>query len=201
MKKGIGFATFMHGAGFTGSGEVHLASVVAVEATAEGTRPRADREHRDRPGHEHDLLADRRRRARHRLPDDVESCSRTPRVVPNSGPTVASRTCMVVGKLVETAALGVRQTLIDAGYLPADAHARRVPARRAGATSRAFGAAARRRASTSRRPGCGGTTRSTQGDAYGTYAWAVYVAEVTVDIDDLGDRASTISSPCRRSAR
>ena len=36
VKKGIGFATFMHGAGFTGSGEEHLASVVDVEATPEG---------------------------------------------------------------------------------------------------------------------------------------------------------------------
>ena len=35
-KKGIGLATFMHGAGFTGSGEVHLASVVAVEGTPDG---------------------------------------------------------------------------------------------------------------------------------------------------------------------
>ena len=35
-RKGIGFATFMHGAGFTGSGEDHLASIVDVEATAEG---------------------------------------------------------------------------------------------------------------------------------------------------------------------
>ena len=29
--------------------------------------------------------------------------------VPNSGPTVASRTCMIVGKLVESAALGLQQ--------------------------------------------------------------------------------------------
>src|SRR4030095_7875095 len=35
-RKGIGFATFMHGAGFTGSGEDHLASVVDVEATKDG---------------------------------------------------------------------------------------------------------------------------------------------------------------------
>src|ERR1700720_2267750 len=35
-KKGIGFATFMHGAGFTGSGEDYLKSVVGLEATAEG---------------------------------------------------------------------------------------------------------------------------------------------------------------------
>src|SRR5437899_6387961 len=32
VRKGIGFATFMHGAGFTGAGEDHLKSVVGVEA-------------------------------------------------------------------------------------------------------------------------------------------------------------------------
>ena len=36
--------------------------------------------------------------------DRSRSRSPTPRSVPNSGPTVASRTCMVVGKLVESAA-------------------------------------------------------------------------------------------------
>ncbi len=35
IKKGIGFASFMHGAGFTGSGEVYLQSVVGAEATPE----------------------------------------------------------------------------------------------------------------------------------------------------------------------
>ena len=36
VRRGIGFASFMHGAGFTGSGEVYLQSVVGVEATPEG---------------------------------------------------------------------------------------------------------------------------------------------------------------------
>src|SRR5579864_9144568 len=36
-KKGIGFATFLHGAGFTGSGEEYLASEAALEATRDGT--------------------------------------------------------------------------------------------------------------------------------------------------------------------
>src|SRR5262249_32172921 len=35
-RKGIGFASFMHGAGFTGSGEVFLQSVVGAEANADG---------------------------------------------------------------------------------------------------------------------------------------------------------------------
>src|SRR5262249_4005360 len=36
VQRGMGFACFMHGAGFTGSGEEYLASVVGVEATREG---------------------------------------------------------------------------------------------------------------------------------------------------------------------
>ena len=36
MKRGIGVAAFFHGAGFTGSGERYLASVVGAEGTAEG---------------------------------------------------------------------------------------------------------------------------------------------------------------------
>ena len=39
--------------------------------------------------------------------------------VPNSGPTVASRTIMVVGKLVQSAALGIQQTLAGSGPDPA----------------------------------------------------------------------------------
>ena len=36
IKKGIGFAAFLHGAGFTGSGEEYLASEAMLEATPEG---------------------------------------------------------------------------------------------------------------------------------------------------------------------
>src|SRR5579863_3536139 len=36
VKRGMGLACFFHGAGFTGSGERYLASVVGVEATREG---------------------------------------------------------------------------------------------------------------------------------------------------------------------
>jgi hypothetical protein len=58
-KRGIGFATFMHGAGFTGSGEVYLQSVVSAEAPPKAKceySPPAPRS----AGHEHDLFADRR---------------------------------------------------------------------------------------------------------------------------------------------
>ena len=37
LKKGMGIAAFLHGAGFTGSGERYLNSVVGVEGLADGT--------------------------------------------------------------------------------------------------------------------------------------------------------------------
>ena len=67
VKQGIGFASFLHGAGFTGSGEVHLASVVDVEATAGRPCARARGQHGNRSGHQHDLCADHRRRAGDRI--------------------------------------------------------------------------------------------------------------------------------------
>src|SRR5208283_3900221 len=36
IKRGMGFAAFLHGAGFTGSGEEYLASEAAMEVTREG---------------------------------------------------------------------------------------------------------------------------------------------------------------------
>ena len=46
--------------------------------------------------------------------------------VPNSGPTVASRTVMVVGKLVQSAALGIKQTLISSKLLSESVYRGRV---------------------------------------------------------------------------
>jgi hypothetical protein len=40
--------------------------------------------------------------------------------VPNSGPTVASRTAMIVGKLVERASLQLLDDLREHEHLPAD---------------------------------------------------------------------------------
>jgi CO/xanthine dehydrogenase Mo-binding subunit len=100
--------------------------------------------------------------------------------VPNSGPTVASRTCMVVGKLVESAVLGLKQTLIGGGLL------------QAGYSSEEFQAACRKHVASfgplkafskyQPPPNVFWDDEKYQGDAYGTYAWAVYVAEVSVDL-------------------
>ena len=129
-RRGIGFAAFLHGAGFTGSGEDYLASVVGVEATREGrVRVLAASTEIGQGTNTifSQIAADT---LGHRITSRSKSRSRTRRDVPNSGPTVASRTCMIVGKLVESAALGAEATLLQhrlLGEATAPSFARRVP--------------------------------------------------------------------------
>src|SRR5881394_231639 len=102
IKKGIGFASFMHGAGFTGSGEVYLQSVVGAEATSEGRVKilAASTEIGQGTNTIFAQIAAEALRLDYELFEVIQPDTAN---VPNSGPTVASRTCMVVGKLVESA--------------------------------------------------------------------------------------------------
>ncbi len=100
--------------------------------------------------------------------------------VPNSGPTVASRTCMVVGKLVESAVLGLKQTLIASGHLK-EGYSRSEFQGACGEYMKAHGPL-KAYSKYQPPPNVFWDDEKYQGDAYGTYAWAVYVAEVTVDM-------------------
>ena len=178
VKKGIGFASFMHGAGFTGSGEVHLASVVDVEATADGhVRVLAASTEIGQGTNTifAQIIADTLGIAY----DHVGVAQPDTASVPNSGPTVASRTAMVVGKLVQTAALTLKQTLVDAGLL--DAEAAGDAFTRACRTYVQTHGPLRARSTYQPPPGVQWDDATYRGDAYGTYAWAVYVATVSVD--------------------
>jgi CO/xanthine dehydrogenase Mo-binding subunit len=178
VKKGIGFSTFMHGAGFTGSGEVHLQSVVTVEGTPEGT-VRVLAASTEIGQGTNTIFSQIAAEALGIDCDDVDIVQPDTSVVPNSGPTVASRTCMVVGKLVESAALGVKHALIDAGYLPAS-YSRAEFVSACKHYVNAFGIV---RATSQYQPprGLKWDDEKYVGDAYGTYGWAAYVAEVSVD--------------------
>jgi CO/xanthine dehydrogenase Mo-binding subunit len=178
-RKGIGLATFMHGAGFTGSGELHLKSIVAVEGTADGG-VRVLTSATEIGQGTNTIFSQIAADALGIDADDVEVAQPDTNLVPNSGPTVASRTCMVVGQLVEVAALGVKHALIDAGYLPV-VHTRAEFRRACQRYVEAFGslhATSQYQAP----PGVRWDDEKYVGDAYGTYAWAAYVAEVTVDM-------------------
>jgi CO/xanthine dehydrogenase Mo-binding subunit len=178
IKKGIGFASFLHGAGFTGSGEEYLASEAGMEAMADGSVHILAGSTEMGQG-TNTIFAQIAAEALGLDCEQIKIIQPDTAYVPNSGPTVASRTAMIVGKLVEKAALGLQKSLFDGGFLQSG-----------------YGAADFSRA-------CGeyiakhGTLKSFvkyehprdlhwddqkySGDAYGAYAWAVYVAQVAVD--------------------
>src|SRR5690606_40981671 len=94
--------------------------------------------------------------------------------VPDSGPTVASRTTMVVGKLVERAVLGLRDELQAEGLL-GEAF---TPAQFARACAAWHAARGRLRAASEYQapPGVVWDDATYRGSAYGSYGWAWYVA-------------------------
>jgi len=178
IKRGIGFSSFMHGAGFTGSGEVYLASVVEMEATREGCVRILAASTEIGQGTNtvfSQIAAD----ALGISYDRIEIAQPDTGAVPNSGPTVASRTAMVVGKLVEEAALELKRKLVESGLLcEACAEDEFVRACRRYIETRG---PLRARSQYEPPPGLRWDDTTYSGDAYGTYAWAVYVAEVAVD--------------------
>jgi len=178
-RRGIGLATFMHGCGFTGSGERMLGSVVAVDSDENGRiRIRASSTEIgqgtntiftqiavDTLGIAADLVDVVR-------PDTAE--------VPNSGPTVASRTTMVVGRLVAEACQGLRAQLRSAELL-AEGHSSADFQRACVEHHRKIGPL-RATAQYQPPPNVNWDDKTYRGDAYATYGWAVYIAEVEVDL-------------------
>jgi len=179
MKKGIGFAAFMHGAGFTGSGEEYLASVVAVEVSAEG-RVRVLSANTEIGQGANTVFTQIAADTLGIDPALVDVAQPDTAAVPNSGPTVASRTTMIVGKLVESASLGLKQTLLSSGLLREDFSESEF--RHACGEYIARHGALRATSQYAPPPGIHWDDEKYQGDAYGAYAWAVYVAEVSVDM-------------------
>jgi len=178
IKRGIGFASFLHGAGFTGSGEEYLASEALVTVTPDG-RVQVLAGSTEMGQGTNTVFAQIAAEAIGVDCEQIEILQPDTSLVPNSGPTVASRTTMIVGKLVESAALRLKHALLESGFL------------KGAFTSEQFGQACRQYI------GKFGALQALekykhpadlhwddgkyQGDAYGAYAWAVYVAEVAVD--------------------
>ncbi len=177
LRRGIGAAMVYHGAGFTGSGEVVLASRLHVQGhpdgrvevlaanieMGQGTITIFTQIVADRLGYD---------------PDDIVVAEPDTHRVPDSGPTVGSRTVMVVGRLLEAACDDLR--------------------RRTGLGAEARGAEVREaivawhiehpeenllgKARYEPPPGIEWDDEKYRGDAYGTFAWATQVADVEVDL-------------------
>jgi CO/xanthine dehydrogenase Mo-binding subunit len=177
-RRGIGFASFMHGAGFTGSGEVFLQSVVSAEATAEG-KVRILAASTEIGQGTNTIFSQIAAETLGLDFESIEIVQPDTRRVPNSGPTVASRTSMVVGKLVESAVTGLKQTLLGSGLLPAQYT--EADFKKACAEYLAKFGSLKTSSTYQPPPNVHWDDEKYQGDAYGAYAWAVYVAEVSYD--------------------
>jgi CO/xanthine dehydrogenase Mo-binding subunit len=187
IKKGMGIAAFLHGAGFTGSGERYLASVVGVEGCADGDGTVRVLVSSTEFGQGTNTVLCQIAAEALGLPyEDVRIAQPDTNQVPNSGPTVASRTAMVVGSLVRSAALGIKQTLIADGTI-GDSY-----------SSEEFRAACRRHISEHGQlrsyaryeapEGVSWDDEKYRGEAYASFAWAIYVAEVAVDLSTYSAR-------------
>jgi CO/xanthine dehydrogenase Mo-binding subunit len=177
LRRGIGFSCFFHGAGFTGSGETYLASEVAVAGLPDGRIEVLTAQTDMGQGADTvmtQVVADRLGLD----PGQVTIATPDTGRVPNSGPTVASRTTMVVGKLLEEACDELVRQLdpvaASTGRVLQDA----IRAWHAVHPDRRLLGNARYQTP----PTVRWDEEHYRGDAYPTYAWATHVAEVEVDL-------------------
>ena len=163
--KSIGLALFYHGAGFTGAGERTLKSRARLELTPTGVRiavGSTEIGQGTRTMHAQivtDALG---------IPyEDVEVAQPDTSRVADSGPTVASRTCMVVGKILEECAHEMKTKL---GKLsPAEYYAKNGEL----TVERVYEPP----------DWIKWDDAAYRGDAYATYGWGCDVAELEVDPD------------------
>jgi CO/xanthine dehydrogenase Mo-binding subunit len=163
--RGIGLSLFFHGSGFTGSGEVKLASKAAIELTPRGVRilvASTEIGQGTRTMHAQ-IVAETLR-----IPfDAVEVHDADTARVPDSGPTVASRTCMIVGRILQRAAWEMRQRL---GRMSPAAYYKK---------HGSFTVMAQYE----QPPEIRWDDVVYRGDAYGSYGWGCNVVELDVDPD------------------
>lgn len=181
-RRGIGLACFAHGAGFTGNGELHLASRVTLALHQDGLVEILCSNTEMGQGAATTLCqvaADALGIPLEYLRFPVVDTSR----VPNSGPTVASRTCMVVGGLVVAAAKRLRRQLEEYGpFLEAQGFQPAAYLSACHGLCAHLGGEARVTESYQAPPGMVWDEKRFQGRAYASYAWATYIAEVEVDL-------------------
>jgi CO/xanthine dehydrogenase Mo-binding subunit len=163
--RGLGLALFFHGSGFTGGGEVKLASKATLVLTRRGVRIHVGSTEigqGTRTMHAQ-IVADAMG-----IPyEAVEVNAADTAEVPDSGPTVASRTCMIVGRILQRCAKEMRKRL---GNLTPREYLQR------------YGPLTITK-SYERPAGMTWSDDTYRGDAYGSYGWACDVVEVDVDRD------------------
>ena len=194
-RRGIGLSFFFHGAGFTGSGEAKMKAQAGIEITADGRARVLAGSTEIGQGTQTifcQIVAEELG-----IPfDQVEVEETNTSLVPDSGPTVASRTCMVVGRVVQMAAREAKERLlsfvaerfgapeselIEGNFVEGDKRlasfnetAREYVEQHGSLVSLARYASP---------PNIEWDDETYSGDAYPAYSWGAEVAEVEVDMD------------------
>ncbi|HEU5057368.1 MAG TPA: xanthine dehydrogenase family protein molybdopterin-binding subunit [Kofleriaceae bacterium] len=176
VRRGRGVAFYFHGAGFTGSGEQRLAGRAEVALLPGGTFEVRSSSTDIGQG----ALTIFSQIAATALGVDIARvgiAEQSTDKVPDSGPTVASRTCMVVGGVVERAARALRARIeawaSERGVAAAEAP--RAMAEELGEVGET--------AQYEPPPGIQWDDATYTGSAYPVYGWACCLVDVAVDLD------------------
>jgi CO/xanthine dehydrogenase Mo-binding subunit len=178
VKRGLGISAFYHGSGFTGSGERYLNSLAGIDVTRDG-KIRVLVANTEFGQGTNTILSQIAAEALGLPYEDVTMAPPDTSIVPNSGPTVASRTSMVVGRLIERASRQLIAMLreecgLGSEYSPADFFSACESYReRKGEVA----SLCRYEAP----PGIYWDDQTYHGEAYPAYAWCVQIAQVAVD--------------------
>jgi CO/xanthine dehydrogenase Mo-binding subunit len=175
--RGVGLAAVFHGAGFTGSGEVYLQSRAGVSLLPNGDIEVEAASTEIGQGTT-SILASIVADALEVPYDWIRVSTPDTAKVPNSGPTVASRTCMIVGGLLKRSADELRRALEREGieWPPTPSSLKRA-ARKLCANRRPFGFVQEYERPREIR----WDDATYRGDAYGVYSYAAMVVELEID--------------------
>ena len=178
VRRGRGLAFYFHGAGFTGSGEQRLAGRATVAAVP-GGRFEVRSSSTDIGQGTLTIFSQIASSVFEVDPSLVDIIGANTALVPDSGPTVASRTCMVVGAVVEQAANELKSKIEKyalenkiSGSLEEKTHAMVENLGEQTATSQYKPP-----------PGIQWDDDTYTGSAYPVYGWAACLVDVAVDCD------------------
>ncbi len=202
--RGLGLSLFFHGAGFTGNGERRMRSPVKARLLADG-RIEILTAMTDMGQGCAAIFPQIAAEAGGLAPEDLLFAEPDTADVPDSGPTVASRTTMIVGGLIARAVTELRERVLEwwrtvHATAAGEATARGAPSREV------FREAARLYREEvgpldvvvrHEPPAWQEFDESTyRGAAYPTYAWGADVVEVEVDADTLAVRPLRVTAVC-----
>ncbi len=178
VKRGLGIAAFYHGSGFTGSGERYLNSLAGVDVMPEG-KVRVLVSSTEFGQGTNTILTQIAAESIGINYSDVIMAPPDTGIVPNSGPTVASRTSMVVGRIIQRACAQLVFSLrehagLDQDFAPEEFFA---ASERYRGTHGEVVSLCRYEAP----PEIYWDDETYRGEAYGAYSWCVQVAQVAVD--------------------